>query len=72
MKLVSWEKAKKKILGGDKMTIMDVKELIRELLENEGLEVETYEEAGLLTRNDGLVIKTEDGDEYQVTIVKSK
>ena len=51
---------------------MTIKELIRELLENEGLEVETYEEAGLLTGNDGLVIKTEDGDEYQVTIVKSK
>lgn len=51
---------------------MDIKELLRELLENEGLEVETYEEAGLLTRNDGLVIKAEDGSEYQVTIVQSK
>ena len=51
---------------------MDIKELIRELLENEGLEVETYEEAELLTRDDGLVIKTEDGSEYQITIVQSK
>lgn len=51
---------------------MTIKELIRELLEDEGFEVETYEEAGLLTRDEGLVIKTEDGDEYQITIVKSK
>lgn len=51
------------------MTLMDI---IRELLEDEGFEVRTYEEAGLLTRNEGLVIKTEDGDEYQITIVKSK
>ena len=51
---------------------MDIKELLRELLESEGLEVETYEEAGMLTRNDGLVIKAEDGSEYQVTIVQSK
>lgn len=51
---------------------MDIKELLRELLENEGLEVETYEEAGLLTRDEGLVIKAEDGREYQVTIVQSK
>ena len=51
---------------------MDIKELMRELLENEGLEVATYEEAGLLTGNDGLVIKAEDGSEYQITIVQSK
>jgi len=47
-------------------------ELMRELLEEGGFEVATFEEAGLLTRNEGLVIKTEDGSEYQVTIVKSK
>ena len=51
---------------------MDIKELMRELLESEGFEVATYEEAGLLTGNEGLVIKAEDGSEYQVTIVQSK
>ena len=58
--------------GEMKMDIMDIKELIRELLENEGMEVETYEEAGMLTRDEGLVLKTEDGSEYQITIVQSK
>ena len=51
---------------------MGIKELIRELLENEGIEVATYEEAGMLTRNEGLVLKVEDGSEYQITIVQSK
>ena len=51
------------------MTLMDI---IREFLEDEGFKVETFEEAGFLTRDKGLVIKTEDGDEYQMTIVKSK
>lgn len=51
---------------------MGIKELIRELLENEGIEVATYEEAGILTRNEGLVLKVEDGSEYQITIVQSK
>ena len=40
---------------------MDIKELIRELLENEGIEVATYEEVGILTRNEGLVLKVEKG-----------
>lgn len=51
------------------MTLMDI---IREFLEDEGFEVRTYEEAGFLTRDEGLVIKTEDDDEYQITIVKSR
>ena len=51
------------------MTMVDV---IRELLEEGGFEVATFEEAGLLTRNEGLVLKTEDGREYQITIVQSK
>ena len=35
-------------------------------------DVETFEEAGLLTRDIGLVIRTSDGSEFQVTIVKSR
>ena len=54
------------------MTIMDIMELMRELLEDEGLEVARYEEAGLLTDNEGLVLQAEDGSEYQITIVQSR
>ncbi len=35
-------------------------------------DVETFEEAALLTRDIGLVIRTSDGSEFQVTIVKSR
>ncbi len=34
--------------------------------------VRTFAEAGLLTRNAGLVVETADGGEYQVTIVRSR
>lgn len=36
------------------------------------VDIEDFEEAGILTRDVGFVIKTEDGDEYHVTIVKFK
>jgi len=32
----------------------------------------SFEEAGILTNNKGLVIKLRDGSEFQITIVKSK
>ena len=32
----------------------------------------TYEEAGILTRDRGLVIRLLDGSEYQLTIVQSR
>lgn len=31
-----------------------------------------YEEAGLMTADHGLVVETEDGHEYQITIVQVK
>ncbi len=34
--------------------------------------IQTFEDKMLLTGNKGLVIKTQDGSEFQVTIVKSK
>ena len=43
--------------------------------DGEGVQVtdaETFEEAGLLTRDIGLVIRTSDGSEFQITIVKSR
>jgi hypothetical protein len=32
--------------------------------------VRSYAEAGMLTRDAGLVVRTEAGDEYQVTVVR--
>ena len=32
----------------------------------------TFEEAGVLTTNKGLVLRMEDGSEYQLTIVRSR
>ena len=32
----------------------------------------TYDEAGMLTRNAGLVVRTSDGSEFQITIVQSR
>lgn len=34
--------------------------------------VKTFEDAGVMTYNKGLVIRMDDGSEFQVTIVKSK
>lgn len=34
--------------------------------------VATYEESGILSMNDGLVVKMKDGTEYQLTIVRSR
>ncbi len=33
---------------------------------------ETFKDRGLLTNNDGLVVTMENGDEFQLTVVKSK
>lgn len=35
-------------------------------------EVTTFQDAGVMTYNAGLVIETEDGDEFQVQIVRSR
>lgn len=32
----------------------------------------TYKSVGMLTMNDGLVIRMEDGSEFQITIVQSR
>ena len=36
-----------------------------------GAEIRTFEQASLLTRNRGLVVRLRNGDEFQVTIVQS-
>ena len=38
----------------------------------ENLRVQTYEQAGVMTYNKGLVIPLPDGSEYQLTIVQSR
>ena len=38
----------------------------------ENLRVQTYEQAGVMTYNKGLVITLPDGSEYQLTIVQSR
>jgi hypothetical protein len=38
----------------------------------EDARVETYEEAGVLTTNRGLVLRLRDGSEFQLTIVRSR
>jgi len=50
-------------------------ELLKTLLEEELTEesrVQTFQEAGLLTRDEGLVIRLPDGNEFQITVVQSK
>jgi len=34
--------------------------------------IRTYQEAGVLTRDAGFVVRTRNGSEYQVTVVKSR
>jgi len=49
--------------------------LLKNLLEDELTEksrVQTFTEAGLLTRDEGLVVKLLDGNEFQITVVQSK
>jgi len=43
--------------------------------ECEGAEVRTidsFEESGLMTRNEGLVVRMMDGSEFQLTVVRSR
>ena len=58
------------------MEITELQEILQVALETykeEGIEeITTFERAGLLIMNEGLVIKTWDGSEFQLTIVKSK
>ncbi len=46
-------------------------ELLQRRLENAGGDATTFQEAGVLTNNRGLVITLANGQEFQVTIVES-
>jgi hypothetical protein len=57
--------------------VMYKKELIETIAEaiaehGEVRLVMTYEEAGMITSDTGLVVRTIDGSEFQITIVKSR
>jgi len=43
-----------------------------EVRERKILRIETYEEAGILTTDPGLVVTMDDGTEFQLTIVLSR
>ena len=40
--------------------------------ESEVKDTSTFEDAGLLTKNKGLVVRMKDGSEFQITILQSK
>lgn len=57
------------------LTEKEVQDLLKMLLEeelSEGARVSSFEEAGILTRNAGLVVRLPDGSEFQITIVRSR
>lgn len=59
------------------MNTQDVQDLILDSLfqncDNDEIKrIRTFQEAGVMTRDQGLVITAPDGSEFQVTIVKSR
>lgn len=65
------------------MSESDFQEELKDLLKGEDYDsvftemdgihlVSTFESAGVLTRNKGLVVLMNDGSEYQITIVRSR
>jgi len=56
---------------------IDIETMLYELLQDEEAapevaKVRTFEEAGVLTSNRGVVVRTDDGSEFQVAIVQSR
>jgi hypothetical protein len=39
---------------------------------SDNFDISTYYEVGMLTRNKGLIIKLENGEEFEITIVRRK
>ncbi len=50
----------KELLAGDESDVPEVRSVC------------SFERAGLLTRNTGIVVRLESGEEFQVTIVRSR
>lgn len=56
-------------------TETEMQELLIEaldIMEDPISSIETYEEAGVMTSNTGIVVKLNNGSEFQITIVKSR
>lgn len=51
------------LIGGDDLEALDDHELVA---------ARTFEDVGMLTRNAGLVLRFDDGTEFQITIVQSR
>lgn len=49
-----------------------VQQAVEYWMEEDLQSVETFEEAGVLTGNKGLVLRMADGSEFQVTLVQSR
>jgi hypothetical protein len=47
-------------------------DMVHEAAPFDGARVQTFTEAGTLTRDKGLILRLKDGSEFQVTIVQSK
>ena len=67
--------------NGEQFTEETLQDALRELITEgydsmdicwENLRVQTFEEAGVMTYNKGLVITLPDGSEFQLTIVQSR
>ncbi len=59
------------------MNETDFETMLHELLQDqeaapEVARVQTFEEAGLLTGNRGVVVRTRDNREFQITVVQSR
>jgi hypothetical protein len=59
------------------MTTKELAQLLAEAFDGYGVEgskgqAESFEEAGVLTNNSGLVLRFEDGSEFQVSVVQSR
>jgi len=56
---------------------IDIETMLYELLQDEEAapevaKVRTFAEAGVLTSNRGVVVRTDDGSEFQISIVQSR
>jgi len=59
------------------MNDIDIETMLYELLQDEEAapevaKVRTFEEAGVLTSNRGVVVRADDGGEFQISIVQSR
>jgi D-ribose pyranose/furanose isomerase RbsD len=63
--------AREEIEGDDDITLADLaRDMVDEM--QEVIHATTFERAQLLTSNQGLVLRTGDGSEFQISIVRSR